>query len=380
MHPERLAGPLAEFRVRPEQLTAEQLLPFVPRAAEIDQYKDKRLFAVAKILAETATVHGAATALMQLEPWDFMAVYFDAIDHFGHGFMKYHPPRQAWIGEADYALYKDVVAGGYRFHDMMLGTSMELAGPDTNILICSDHGFHPDHLRPREIPNEPAGPAAEHRHQDAERVFQEILGIDPVNAQAQSGLAQSYLGRRGLEEPALAALGASLALVFHNPRGHYLRGAVLMRLKRFDEAIAAFETAVAQNSVYPAAHRRLAQLLPRIGAGLKYRIVFLERPLNEVIASQRAMLARTGKEGGRLTDRRLAQAYLKQLASVRAVLKRYPERVALLSVNYHEALAAPAGTAARVHAFLGGGLDESAMAAAIDPTLRRQGSATSEAA
>jgi hypothetical protein len=117
----------------------------------------------------------------------------------------------------------------------------------------------------------------------------------------------------------------------------------------------------------------VAQLLPRIGANLQYRIIFMERPLNAVIASQRAMLDRAGKQGGRLTDRALAQTYLKQLAGVRAVLKRYPEQVALLSVNYHEALADPAGTAARVNAFLGGGLDEAAMAAAVDPALRRQG-------
>ena len=93
VHPPRLAGPLAEFRVHPAELEAEQLLPFIPRAAEIDQEKDKRLTGVAKILAEAASIHGAATALMQLEPWDFMAVYYDAIDHFCHGFMKYHPPR-----------------------------------------------------------------------------------------------------------------------------------------------------------------------------------------------------------------------------------------------------------------------------------------------
>ena len=100
---------------------------------------------------------------MELEPWDFMAVYFDAIDHFCHGFMQYHPPRLPWIGEADYELYKGVVTGAYRFHDMMLGAMVDLAGADTTIIICSDHGFHPDHLRPREIPNEPAGPAEEHR-------------------------------------------------------------------------------------------------------------------------------------------------------------------------------------------------------------------------
>ncbi|CCQ69607.1 hypothetical protein CWATWH0402_3252 [Crocosphaera watsonii WH 0402] len=100
---------------------------------------------------------------MQLEPWDFMAVYYDAIDHFGHGFMRYHPPRSPWISEEDFDLYKDVIESAYRFHDMMLGTYMNLAGEDTTIIICSDHGFHPDRLRPQHIPNEPAGPAEEHR-------------------------------------------------------------------------------------------------------------------------------------------------------------------------------------------------------------------------
>ena len=54
--------------------------------------------------------------------------------------------------------------GGYRLHDMMLARLLELAGPETTVVICSDHGFHPDHLRPMKLPKEPAGPAAEHRH------------------------------------------------------------------------------------------------------------------------------------------------------------------------------------------------------------------------
>ncbi|MEO0716793.1 MAG: tetratricopeptide repeat protein, partial [Planctomycetota bacterium] len=51
-----------------------------------------------------------------------------------------------------------------RYHDMMLGAMMQLAGDDTTVILMSDHGFHPDHLRPRVLPAEPAGPAAEHRH------------------------------------------------------------------------------------------------------------------------------------------------------------------------------------------------------------------------
>ena len=91
-----------------------------------------------------------------------MAVYFDAIDHFCHGFMKYHPPRQEHISPADFETYKEVVNSGYRYHDWMLGNLMQLAGEDTTIILLSDHGFHPDHHRPRHIPQEPAGPAVEH--------------------------------------------------------------------------------------------------------------------------------------------------------------------------------------------------------------------------
>src|ERR1017187_5945233 len=51
----------------------------------------------------------------------------------------------------------------YQFHDQMLGTLIEKAGDDTTVILMSDHGFHPDHLRPASIPDIPAGPAIEHR-------------------------------------------------------------------------------------------------------------------------------------------------------------------------------------------------------------------------
>ncbi len=163
VHPERLAENLEPLRLHPLEVTGDTLLPFVPRAAEIDQKKDRRLLGLAKTVAETATVHAAATGVLQLEPWDFMAVYYDGLDHFGHGFMKYHPPRRAGIAEEDCALYGGVMEAAYRYHDLMLGVLLDLAGPDTRVLLLSDHGFHPDHLRPQSLPGEPAGPAVEHR-------------------------------------------------------------------------------------------------------------------------------------------------------------------------------------------------------------------------
>lgn len=91
VHPEELEEPLKDLRIHPAELENEHILPFIPRASEIDQAKDKRMASCAKVLAEISSVHAAATACMQLEPWDFMAVYYDGIDHFGHGFMKFHP-------------------------------------------------------------------------------------------------------------------------------------------------------------------------------------------------------------------------------------------------------------------------------------------------
>jgi hypothetical protein len=69
--PERLA----EYRVRPEEMGADVLEPFIPKLQEIDLEKDKRPIGVAKILAETASIHACADWVMDNEPWDFMAVY-----------------------------------------------------------------------------------------------------------------------------------------------------------------------------------------------------------------------------------------------------------------------------------------------------------------
>jgi hypothetical protein len=114
-------------------------------------------------LSENCSIHNAATWILQNEPWDFLAVYYNGIDHFCHGFMHYHPPRMEGIPEEKFEIYKDVVNGAYRFHDMMLQTLLDLAGPETTVILVSDHGFHSDHLRPRGIPAEPAGPAVQHR-------------------------------------------------------------------------------------------------------------------------------------------------------------------------------------------------------------------------
>jgi predicted AlkP superfamily phosphohydrolase/phosphomutase/tetratricopeptide (TPR) repeat protein len=164
IHPGALARSLAELRVNPMELTGEFLRLFVPDYDQVDQAKDKRLHMLAKIIAETMSVHAAATELLETQDWDFAGIYYSGLDHFGHGFMGYHPPRLPRISEADFGIYRHVIANAYRYHDAMLGTLLNFTNVNTTVILMSDHGFHPDDQRPEYIPAEPAGPAVEHRH------------------------------------------------------------------------------------------------------------------------------------------------------------------------------------------------------------------------
>ncbi|MBA3963186.1 MAG: tetratricopeptide repeat protein [Chthoniobacterales bacterium] len=163
VHPAARGTDLARYRIFPNELTEAHILPFIPEAATIDQEKDKRLNSFAKVLSDNASIHAVATALMEKEPWDFTAIYYDGIDHFSHAFMAYHPPKLPWIKDEDFALYQGVVRGAYRFHDMMLERLLDLAGPETTVILCSDHGFESGSQRPQGTPREPAGPAIWHR-------------------------------------------------------------------------------------------------------------------------------------------------------------------------------------------------------------------------
>lgn len=163
VHPADLTKQFAKLRVHPDELTEAHILPFIPNAAKVDQDKDKRIGSLSRIIADAATVHASSTWAMENTDWDFTAVYHDAVDHACHGFMKFRAPQLPGMPNEMFETYKDVVDGMYRFHDMMLERTLKLAGPDTNVILISDHGFQSDHLRPLQLPKEPAAPALEHR-------------------------------------------------------------------------------------------------------------------------------------------------------------------------------------------------------------------------
>jgi hypothetical protein len=112
-------------------------------------------------------------------------------------------------------------------------------------------------------------------------------------------------------------------------------------------------------------------LLYDLPAEHQYRVVFMQRPMDEVLASQKAMLARRGEAGSALSAEQLADVFTRQRQKVEGWLADQPN-FTTLKIDYHQVLANPAQQATRLGDFLGAGLDCPAMIAAVDPAMRRQ--------
>jgi hypothetical protein len=112
-------------------------------------------------------------------------------------------------------------------------------------------------------------------------------------------------------------------------------------------------------------------LVPSLPPDLLYRVLIVRRRLDEVLASQRVMLARRGPAPDAAEDVRLLPVLEEQLAGLERWLDAR-EDLAWLGIDYAELVADPGRVTARMNAFLGGGLDERAMAACVDPALHRE--------
>ncbi|NVK03182.1 MAG: alkaline phosphatase family protein [Flavobacteriia bacterium] len=161
VYPASEEATMDELRVHVSEITARILAPFFSDVEEISG-SDSVVSGVARIIAQTSSIHAAATEAMAREDWDITAVYYDAIDHFKHLAMAYHPPQNDSVSDDDFEKYNKVVVAGYRFHDMMLDRLLDLAGEDCHILLVSDHGFATGKERMNSIPEIPGGPALEH--------------------------------------------------------------------------------------------------------------------------------------------------------------------------------------------------------------------------
>ena len=77
--PKDWAARLAPLRVHPGEISSEIIQLFVPEPQRIDQNGDDCLRDLAGFIADTMSIHTAATELLAHEAWDFAAIYYNAI-------------------------------------------------------------------------------------------------------------------------------------------------------------------------------------------------------------------------------------------------------------------------------------------------------------
>ena len=115
----------------------------------------------------------------------------------------------------------------------------------------------------------------------------------------------------------------------------------------------------------------ISRLLFQLPAGFHYRVIFMQRCMVEVLASQRCMLARRGQPVRPEEDEAMGRLFRRHLEEVDRWL-RVQEGIEVFRVSYNETLNFPLEQARRVNRFLGGWLDPARMAAVVDMTLYRQ--------
>lgn len=113
------------------------------------------------------------------------------------------------------------------------------------------------------------------------------------------------------------------------------------------------------------------RLLYDLPSGYEYRIVFMQRQIEEVLASQKKMLQRSGKEENDPSgDEQIATLFKAELEKCQQWLNEKPN-FSVLYINHRDMINQPEPQALKINEFLGGGLDISAMVASVDPTLYR---------
>jgi len=115
----------------------------------------------------------------------------------------------------------------------------------------------------------------------------------------------------------------------------------------------------------------ISHLLNYLPQELSYKVVFMERPPQEILASQKKMLERAGQEKESVSDEVMAAKFSIHLRRVKARLAE-ADNIEVLYLDYPETIKSPRTQAAKINAFFQGRLIEEKMAAVVDKSLYRQ--------
>lgn len=147
--PESYAQDVATLLPAPESIANEQLKRIVhlpddklnaANASTAGPYSNP----ISHLRQAMATARGYTNIALDRLAKDrpqFLGVYYEGTDAAMHLFNNFAPPKQAWVSDGDYEAYKDAVANYFAWQDGLIGELLAKRGPNTTIVICSDHGY-----------------------------------------------------------------------------------------------------------------------------------------------------------------------------------------------------------------------------------------------
>ena len=115
----------------------------------------------------------------------------------------------------------------------------------------------------------------------------------------------------------------------------------------------------------------ISQLLKHLPANYTYKIVFMRRKMEEVLASQKQMLIRRGEPTDTISDEKMAKMFQFHLMQVESWLAKQPN-IEVCYVHYSDVLDNPAKNVDKINSFFGNKLNTSNMLSVVDKSLHRQ--------
>lgn len=147
-----------------------------------------------------------------------------------------------------------------------------------------------------------------------------------------------------------------------NPKGYY----EFERVKKLKDGDNAWLESAGGKAV-----KVISAILEHLPAQYEYRLIFMLRNIDEVLASQKQMLVRRGEPTDKVSDEKLKALFQEHLSKVEAWLAGR-SNFKVLYVSYNDILKNPQENIERIHRFTGGILNTGSMREAVDAGLYRQ--------
>lgn len=114
----------------------------------------------------------------------------------------------------------------------------------------------------------------------------------------------------------------------------------------------------------------VSSILKHLPQDFTYKIIFMHRNIEEVLASQQQMLVRRGEPTDTVSNEKMMQTFTRHLKDIETWLTAQPN-ISTLDISYNEMIANPEPDVRRIKDFLKVELDADRMVAAVDKNLYR---------